>query len=100
MAADKEWTDKEKLLARIISWGIIISVVIMIFGAIWTVADLIISLSQPSSTWAWFTGLEIAYQILIIGGLLVGALIGIIIFSIFIRKGQRFILDLLFKIEN
>ena len=100
MTAEKEWTEKEKLLARAISWGIIISVVLMIFGAVWTAADLLISYSQPSSTWDWFLGLDIAYQILMIGGLIVGALIGLIVFSIFIRKGQRFILNLLFKIEE
>jgi len=98
LGTEKDWTEKEKLIARIISWGIIISVIITIVGGIWFGLELLLSGSEPSL--AWFLALDWPYQVLIIGGLIVGILIGIIVFSLFIKKGQRFILNLLFKIEE
>ncbi|NVM56417.1 MAG: hypothetical protein HWN66_22150 [Candidatus Helarchaeota archaeon] len=98
MEDEKEWTYKEKLIARIISWGIIISVVVIIVGSAWTGLEMVFSVSEPSMS--WFFDLSLSYQIMIVGGLVVGILVGIILVSAFIRKGQRFILNLLFKIEE
>ncbi|MHA1278033.1 MAG: hypothetical protein ACTSQI_01595 [Candidatus Helarchaeota archaeon] len=98
MEPEREWTYKEKLIARIISWGIISSIVLIIVGLIWFGLELLISGSEPNFT--WFFTLDWAWRVLIIGAMIVGILVGIIIFSVFIRKGQRFILRLLFKIEE
>lgn len=99
MGVNEEWTSKEKFIARIISWGIIIAVVLIIAGGSWTAIEYFINPSG-SGLLAWITGQAWEIQVLIIGGLIVGILVGIFVFSIFIRKGQRFILDLLFKIEE
>ncbi|TFG05550.1 MAG: hypothetical protein EU536_01550 [Promethearchaeota archaeon] len=99
MTAEKNWTDKERLLARFISWGIIISVVLLICGGIWTTLEILIAPSS-SSIGAWFLAQDWTIKVLIIGALIVGVLLGLIVFSVFIRKGQRFILNLLFKIEE
>ncbi len=99
MDTEKEWTNAEKLIARVISWGIIISVVVVIVGSAWTALEIFVAPSGSSLS-GWFAALGWEMQILIIGGLIVGVVIGIIIFSMFIRKGQRFILNLLFKIEE
>jgi len=99
MEIEKEWTNVEKLIARVISWGIIISVVVVIVGSAWTALEIFVAPSGSSLS-GWFTGLGWEMQTLIIGGLIVGAVIGVIIFSMFIRKGQRFILNLLFKIQD
>jgi len=100
---EQVWTPQEEMIARIISWGIIISIAIMIVGGIWTVLEFIINFSEPSSQFAlidWFIGLEWTFKILIIGGLIIGIFIGVIAFSLFIRKGQKFLLNLLFKIKE
>ncbi len=98
MERDKEWTSKEKIIAKVISWGVILSVVVIIVGGMWFAMELLFSASEPSLS--WFFLLDWPFQVLIIGGLILGVLLGIIVFSIFIRKGQRFILNLLFKIEE
>ena len=99
MSVKEDWTQTEIWIARIISWGIIISVVLIIIGGAYTILEIFISPSGSSlSTWFFDQAWEI--QTLIIGGLIVGVLVGIVIFSIFIRKGQRFILNWLFKIEE
>ncbi|NVM31157.1 MAG: hypothetical protein HWN65_20130 [Candidatus Helarchaeota archaeon] len=99
MSGSVDWTGREKLIARVISWGIMISIVIIITGGIWTVIELLIYPTSPD--FEWFINLgDWTYQVLVIGGILVGVVVGIIVFSIFIRRGQRFILNLLFKIED
>ena len=98
MSGSVDWTGREKLIARVISWGIMVSIVIIITGGIWTAIELLINPSLPD--FLWFTELEWTYQVLVIGGIIVGVVVGIIVFSIFIRRGQRFILNLLFKIED
>jgi len=102
MQAEQDWTSKEKIIARFISWGIIISVTIVIIGGIWTIIELLIN-PNPASQYAliiWFSGLDWWYQVLIIGALIVGIILGIIVFSIFLKRGQRFLLNLLFKIRQ
>lgn len=99
MGIDEDWTAREKLIARFISWGIIISVVLLMLGSGWTALEMFASPSD-SDLGTWFITQGWQMQVLIVGGLIVGVLIGIFVFSIFIRKGQRFILNLLFKIEN
>jgi len=96
---NEEWSDNERLIARFISWGIILSVVLIMIGGLWTVLEILITPSS-SSIGDWFMVQDWTIQILIIGGLIVGILIGVIIFSVFIRKGQRYLLRLLFKIEE
>jgi hypothetical protein len=98
METEREWTYREKLVARVISWGIMISIVVIIVGSVWFGLELLISGTEPSL--AWFFDLDWAFKVLIVGGLIVGILLGIIVFSVFIRKGQRFILNLLFKIDE
>lgn len=99
MEIKQEWTNKERLIAKFISWGIIISVVVVIVGSVWTSLEIFVAPSGSSLS-DWFISLGWEMQILIIGGLIVGAVVGIIVFSMFLRKGQRFILNLLFKIED
>lgn len=96
---EEEWTEKERLLARFISWGIIIAVILIMIGSGWTAIELGAAPSG-SSLGSWFNSLGWEMQFFIFGGLIVGALVGIFVFSIFIRKGQKFILNLLFKIEE
>jgi hypothetical protein len=103
MEQDREWTSKEKLIARIISWGIIISVAIIIVGGLWTAFEFIINFSSSGSELEildWFISLDWMYKALVIGSLIVGAILGIIGFSIFLKRGQRFLLNLLFKIKQ
>ena len=99
MAVNEEWTTKEKLIARIISWGIIVGVVCVIGGGTWTAIEYFVDPSG-AGLMAWIATQAWEVQILIIGALIVGILVGVFVFSIFIRKGQRFILNLLFKIEE
>ena len=102
MEQDRDWTSKEKFIASFISWGIIISVSIIIFGGLWTILELLINLSNPSSGYEiidWFIGLDWVYKVLVIGALLVGVILGMIGFSIFLKRGQKFLLNLLFKIK-
>ena len=103
MVQDQEWTSSEKLIARVVSWGIIISITIVIFGGIWTILELLINISSPETGFElldWFINLDWYYQWLIIGVLIVGVIIGIIGFSLFLKRGQRFMLNLLFKINQ
>jgi len=102
MGQDRDWTSKEKFIARFISWGIIFSVLIIIVGGIWTLLELIINLSSTGSELEildWFIDLDWVYQMLVIGGLIVGVILGVIGFSIFLKRGQKFLLHLLFKID-
>jgi hypothetical protein len=98
MGNESSWSEKEKLIARLISWGIIVSVVVIITGGIWTFVEFIAQLFQPSLS--WFSSLDWPFQILVIGALIIGLIVGIVGFNIFVRRGQRFILHLLFKIND
>ena len=98
MGNEPSWSEKEKLVTRIISWGIIISIVVIITGGLWTFVEFIAQLFQPSGT--WFNSLDWPFQVLIIGALVVGLILGIVGFNVFVRRGQRFILNLLFKIRD
>ena len=103
MQDEQEWTSNEKLIARIISWGIIISVTIIIVGGIYTILELLISLASPGSgseIIQWFLALEWWYQVLVFGILIVGVIVGMIAFSIFLKRGQKFLLNLFFKIKR
>ncbi|MDD1776593.1 MAG: hypothetical protein LUQ65_00365 [Candidatus Helarchaeota archaeon] len=103
MVQEQEWTSKEKFIARFISWGIIISVSIVILGGLWTALELVIYFSNPGTGLEiidWFIALDWVYKLLIIGGLIVGAILGMIGFSIFLKRGQKFLLNLLFKIKQ
>jgi hypothetical protein len=99
---EQEWTAAEKLIARFISWGIILSVTIIIVGGIYTLLEFLISYANPSSgkIIQWFLGLDWWYQVLVIGALIIGIILGMIGFSIFLKRGQRFLLNLLFKIKQ
>ena len=102
MGQEREWTSKEKLIARFISWGIIGSVAIVIVGGIWTAIELIINISSTGSELEildWFIDLDWIYQMLVIGVLIVAVILGMIGFSLFLKRGQRFLLHLLFKID-
>ena len=99
METSKEWTDNEKLIARFIRWGIILSVVLIIVGGSWTAIELLLNPSA-SSFGAWFMAQDWTIQVLVIGALIVGVLVAVVLFSIFIRRGQKFLLNLLFKIED
>lgn len=103
MVQDQEWTSSEKLIARIISWGIIISITIVIFGGLWTILELLINITNPATGFElldWFIALDWYYQLLIFGGLIVGVIFGMIAFSLFLKRGQKFLLNLLFKINQ
>jgi hypothetical protein len=102
MQKEQEWTAREKLIARFISWGIIFSVTIIIVGGIWTTLEFIISYVNPGSgeIIQWFIDLDWAFQILVFGALIVGVILGMIGFSIFLKRGQKFLLNLLFKIKQ
>ncbi len=103
MGNEREWTEREKLVASILSWGIILSIAIIIIGGMWTALEFIINFGETESQFAiidWFINQDWLTKTLIIGGLIMGTFIGVILFSIFIRKGQRFILRLLFKIDE
>ena len=103
MVQDQEWTSSEKFIARFISWGIIISITIVIFGGLWTILELLINISNPETGFElldWFIALDWVYQVLIIGALIVGVILGMIGFSLFLKRGQKFLLNLLFKINQ
>ncbi|MFX1297135.1 MAG: hypothetical protein ACFFD2_20065 [Promethearchaeota archaeon] len=100
MANKAEWTPRGKKVAKFLSYGIIISLVIVIIGSLWSCIDVILDLSESSTDFlTWFLEQYWTYQVLIIGGLIIVIFIGIIGFSIFIRKGQRFIYKHIFKLE-
>lgn len=108
MAEVEEWTSKEKFIARLLSWGIIVSITIVIVGGIYTMLEFLISFSSPSSPSQiidWFLGLSSmpngwVYQVLVFGVLIIGVILGMIGFSLFLKRGQRFLLNLLFKINE
>ena len=94
------WTPRGKKVAKLISYGIMIAIVITLVGAIWSGIEVAIGVSGSATNFiSWFLEQYWTYQVLIVGGLILGLFFGIIGFQIFIKKGQRFILKHIFKLD-
>ena len=94
-----EWTERGKKVASLLSYGMILSIVIIIIGAVWTGLEILVSSGSGTNFIDWFLGLDWTLMVLVVGGLIVGAFVGIIGFQIFIRKGHRFFMKYIFKLE-
>jgi hypothetical protein len=97
-----QWTRFEKLLAKIISLGIMISLMLTLIGGLWSLIDIFILYMggySLGSFFNFFLDLTSGVQILLIFASLAGVLFLGIAFIIFLKKGYKFILHLLFKIE-
>lgn len=98
-----QWTKNEKRVASFLSWGIICSLVIILVGGLWTLIDILLLYINPDlelSILEFFLELSTGVQILILGSA-IGALFFLgIAFYLFIKRGHRYILKLLFKIKE
>ena len=96
-----KWSKYEKIAAKGISWSLMVSIIIMMVGGLWTLIDvLLLYLGDTSSFISIFLQLTAGVQILLIFTALIGLLFLGIAFYMFIKKGFKFILNLLFKIED
>ncbi|MBD3229012.1 MAG: hypothetical protein GF329_12555 [Candidatus Lokiarchaeota archaeon] len=95
------WTDAEKITAKIITAGIMASLVVVIVGGIWTLFEIIfISIYPITSFFDFFLSLSNGVQIfLIFAGFLI-LIFFIIALILLVRRGYKFVLHFLFKIEE
>lgn len=73
--------------------AIVISCIIIIAGAVWTIADFL----NPSGKLSTFLDLNIFYQILIVAGFLAGFFFLLVLFIGFSKRGTKFLLKVFFK---
>ena len=101
-----EWTMVEKSVARFLSGSMIVSIVIMLVGLIWTLVDIILLYFGSGAggflevILAIFGELTIGVQLLLIFGVLFLLVLLGIAFYLFIKRGYKLFLNLLFKIED
>ena len=95
-----QWTTTEKLTAKFISWGIMISLIVIIFGGLWSLIEIFFSYSGNTNFFTFFLELKMGIQILFIFSIFAGLFFLSIGFIIFVKKGYKFLLNLLFKIED
>ena len=95
-----QWTYTEKITAKIICWGLMGSIIIMIIGGLWSLIDISLLGAGVSSFFDFFLELTTGIQLLLITSALAGILFLGISFIVFIKKGYKFFLHFLFKIEE
>ncbi|MHA1271376.1 MAG: hypothetical protein ACTSPY_16400 [Candidatus Helarchaeota archaeon] len=95
-----QWTLGEKVTAKIISWGFMSSIMIIIIGGLWSLIDIFISYSGETNFFMFFLQLTTGVQILIIFAIFAGLFFLVIAFIMFVKKGYKYLLNLLFKIED
>ncbi|NHI91187.1 MAG: hypothetical protein EAX96_01705 [Candidatus Lokiarchaeota archaeon] len=96
-------TDQKETFARILSWGLIIAIVIILAGAIYMLFEMLIQAGTGGLNvvaffyviWETSNGLFV----LILGGLITGIFALILLFTLLIKSGQMFFLKFIFKIE-
>jgi len=95
-----QWTQLEKITAKIISWGLMVSMLIIIIGGLLIIFELFLLPTGTNNFFALFTQLTTGLQLLIIFGSLAFLIFLSIVLVVFTKKGYKFILNLLFKIEE
>ena len=97
-------TQQKETFARILSWGLIIAIVVILAGGIYMLFEMLITAGTGGLNVAGF--LYIIWNtsnglfILILGGLVTGIFALILAFTLLIKSGQMFFLNLIFKIEQ
>lgn len=95
------WTKTEKITAKIITAGIMASLVIIIIGCLWTFFEIIfISMFPITSFFDYFLNLNTGMQIfLIFAGFLI-LIFFLIALILLVKRGYKFVLHFLFKINE
>ncbi|MHA1786211.1 MAG: hypothetical protein ACTSVY_05270 [Candidatus Helarchaeota archaeon] len=96
--------DKKELFAKIMSWGIIAALLVIVIGAILFALDFGVSTSTGGGNifgyflllWTISNGLFV----MVLGAMITGLFALVLVFSLLLKSGQRFFLDLIFKIEE
>ena len=96
-------TSQKETFARILSWGLIIAIVVILAGGIYMLFEMLIQAGTGGTNvlgffyiiWNTSNGLFV----LILGGVVTGIFALILTFTLLIKSGQMFFLNMIFKIE-
>ena len=97
-------TEQKETFARILSWGLIIAIVIILAGGIYMLFEMLVTAGTGGLNvvaffyiiWETSNGMFI----LILGALITGIFALILAFTLLIKSGQMFFLKIIFKIEE
>ncbi|MHA1231710.1 MAG: hypothetical protein ACTSRP_18780 [Candidatus Helarchaeota archaeon] len=95
-----QWTQTEKITAKVISWGFMASFIIMIVGGLWSLVDIFFSYTGNTGFFDFFLSLTTGVQVLLIFMTFAGIFFLALALIIFVKKGYKFLLTFLFKIED
>ncbi len=87
------YTKTQRTVSTIFYISIVVACLVTLGGGVYTIADMV----TPTGKLAQFQGLSIGYQIAIIGGFLSGLFILIVLFYGLFKRGNRFILKVIFR---
>ncbi len=87
------YTKTQRTIATIFYVSIVVACLITLGGAVYTIADMV----TPTGKLAQFQSLSLGYQIAIIGGFLAGLFILVVLFYGLFKRGNRFILKVIFR---